>query len=192
MIDSSTSAVNTFYDLVASNFGVAQKRKRVFIVGVREDIAEGFSYQFPKPTHGPNTGKDYFLLENALAEMDEWPEGEFSTAPFHGHYLTRNRKRGWKDLSYTIVAHADHVPLHPIGEPMKNVGKDEWKLQGEQNRRFSWRECAAIQGLPTKIEPSGNLAQKYRVIGNAVPPAFGKALLEPIVAFESGIIPGKN
>lgn len=170
--------------LDASDFGVAQTRRRVFIVGVRKDIKD-FEYEFPKPTHGPGCGRPYLVLENAIGNIRDWPDDEYFDYPFHGHYLTRNRKRLWNQRSYTIVANGHHVPLHPMGKPMKFIKKDTWHLQGEKNRRLSWRECATIQGLPTRVVPSGGLMDKYRVIGNAVPPAFGKALLKPIVEFEN-------
>ncbi|MGA9994309.1 MAG: DNA cytosine methyltransferase [Pyrinomonadaceae bacterium] len=166
--------------LLASDFGDAQARERVFIVLTSYDMRP-YTYTFPNPTHGPKGTKANKVLRDVIGEMEEWPEGEFSEKPFHGHYLTRNRKRGWNQLSYTIVAHADHVPLHPIGEPMRNVGKDAWELQGDLNRRLSWHECVAIQGLPKNILPSGGLEQKYKVVGNAVPPVFGEVLLKPIV-----------
>ena len=74
-----------------------------------------------------------------------------------------------------------------MGKPMKFVAKDRWILQGNENRRLSWKECAAIQGLPPQTVPSGTLKDKYRVVGNAVPPALGKALLEPVVKYEQAI-----
>ncbi|MDQ3812454.1 MAG: DNA cytosine methyltransferase, partial [Armatimonadota bacterium] len=120
-------------------------------------------------------------------QVKSWPDDEYFGYKFHGHYLTRNRKRGWDELSFTIVANKHHIPLHPSGAPMRYVGKDKWELQGEINRRLSWRECAAIQELPEAAVPSGTLEDKYRVIGNAVPPAFGRILLEPIVGFESSL-----
>ena len=174
--------------LKASEFGVAQARERVFIALTHYDLRP-FKYRFPNPTHGPGTNFPLLFLRDVIWGMEEWPYGEFNDKPFHGHYLTRNRKRGWDELSYTIVAHEDHVPLHPMGDPMVCIGKDAWALQGDQNRRLSWREGAAIQGLPSWIAPSGTLTHKYLVTGNAVPPAFGKALLEPIVSYESGLGP---
>ena len=170
--------------LFASDFGVAQSRKRLFIVGVRNDSGT-LDYDFPVPTHGPKGNVPYIVLRDVIWDMERWPRGEYCDYSFHGHYLTRNRKRGWDELSYTIVADADHVPLHPMGRPMKFVAKDTWILQGKSNRRLSWRECAAIQGLPSWAVPSGTLTTKYRVVGNAVPPVLGKALLEPVVNFES-------
>jgi DNA (cytosine-5)-methyltransferase 1 len=170
--------------LQATHFGVPQSRTRIFIVGVHKDETS-FEYEFPKPSYGPGLRYDYKVLKDAILDMEEWPIGEFLDYSFHGHYLTRNRKRKWDEPSYTIVAHAHHVPLHPMGRPMKYIGKDQWALQGTKNRRLSWRECAAIQGLPARVNPGGKLIDKYRVIGNAVPPRFGEALLKPIVKFEN-------
>jgi len=64
-------------------------------------------------------------------------------------------------MSYTIVAHASHVPLHPKGWRMVNVGKDQFALRGSTNRRLSWRECATIQELPSSIQVPGGLIAKY-------------------------------
>lgn len=170
--------------LHAQDLGLPQSRQRVFIVGIREDISKYFKYAFPTATHGPNATQGYTTLRQAIGDMPLWPKGEFLDRSFHGHYLTRNRKRGWKELSYTIVANASHVPLHPEGLPMAYVSTDKWTLQGDFNRRLSWRECARIQGLPDTIQPEGRLEDLYKVVGNAVPPVFGKALLAPIVQFE--------
>jgi DNA (cytosine-5)-methyltransferase 1 len=173
-----------YAQLDASDFGVAQTRRRVFIVGVRQDIRD-FQYEFPRPTHGPEGTRPFKVLRDVIAVMSASSDDDYFDYPFHGHYLTRNRKRLWHERSYTIVANGHHVPLHPMGKPMKFIKKDTWQLQGKENRRLSWRECARIQGLLSKAIPSGGLMDKYRVIGNAVPPAFGKALLTPIVEFEN-------
>ena len=170
--------------LNAADYGLAQERKRIFIVGIRDDLTDKIQYSFPEPTHGIH-GVPVATLKEAIGDLNEDEIGEYETASFHGHYLTRNRKRQWSEPSFTIVAHSSHVPLHPSGEPMLKIGKDEWKLQGDINRRLSWKECAVLQGLPKHIEPSGALKDKYRVIGNAVPPIFAKEIIKPIIDFES-------
>jgi DNA (cytosine-5)-methyltransferase 1 len=167
--------------LNASDYGVAQTRRRLFLVGVRRDVP--FEYVFPEPTHGQG-GRPRLTLRSVISGMREWPDGEFFDYCFHGHYLTRNRKRPWNQPSFTIVADHHHVPLHPMGEPMVFVEKDRWKLQGSQNRRLSWKECARIQGLPGSLTPIGSLPFKHKVVGNAVPPTFGRILVESIVRFE--------
>lgn len=171
--------------LYAPDYGLPQSRQRVFLVGIRNDIARDFTYQFLTPTHGPGREHPYRTLRDAIGDMPLWPTGEFLDQKFHGHYLTRNRKRGWDEQSFTIVANASHVPLHPQGSPMTFVEKDKWQLNGDANRRLSWRECARLQGLPDRIAPSGSLLDCYRVVGNAVPPPFGKALLTPVIRFEN-------
>jgi len=170
--------------LDASHYGVAQTRKRLFIAGIRNDVE--LEYSYPEPTHGPDRPDIYSTMKDKIAGMPEWPDGEYIDRDFHGHYLTRNRKRKWSDRSYTIVAHAHHVPLHPMGDPMIYVSKDMWALQGDKNRRLSWRECARIQDLPNHIDfKDTSLMNKYRVVGNAVPSALGRVLLKPIAEFES-------
>jgi DNA (cytosine-5)-methyltransferase 1 len=170
--------------LKANDYGAPQERKRIFIVGIRNDISENFNYEFPKPTHGPGRGKPYLTMKDVLSDLEPWPKGEFSTEVFHGHYLTRNRKRKWDEASFTIVAHHAHIPLHPMGDPMVRLGEDSWALQGEKNRRLSWKECRILQGLPDTLNPDCGLYAKYMVVGNAVPPVFAETLLRPVVEYE--------
>ena len=163
------------------DFGLAQSRRRVFIVGIHESISE-VDYKFPAPTHGPGRIETIQTLRDVIGHMPEWPEGDFLDKKFHGHYLTRNRKRSWDEPSFTIVANESHVPLHPGGQPMTFVSKDKWKLNGSFNRRLSWRECVAIQGLPSQIDVDGGLFAKYKVVGNAVPPLLAEVISKQLIA----------
>jgi DNA (cytosine-5)-methyltransferase 1 len=173
--------------LRAESFGLAQTRKRVFLVGVREDIADtGFEYSFPIPTHGENL-LPIRTMHDAIYGIKSNDLTDVCRNPFHGHYLTRNRKRGWHEPSYTIVANACHIPLHPSGDSMVYVSKDKWALQGSINRRLSWQECAALQGFPVdSFSIDFALTHKYKVIGNAVPPHFGYAIVRSVVEYETG------
>ncbi len=168
--------------LNSAHFGVPQFRERVFIVGVHKKLSLEFQYKFAEPTHGKGI-QPFRSLRNAIGDMPLWPEGEFSDKQFHGHYLTRNRKKSWSDPSFTIVAHASHIPLHPAGEPMIKRGTDRWELQGDLNRRLSYKECLRIQGLPDAMEWVGPLNKRYMVAGNAVPPALAKTIVKPVAEF---------
>jgi DNA (cytosine-5)-methyltransferase 1 len=167
--------------LNAINYGLAQSRERIFIVGVRNDV--NYEYCFPQKTHGQGHEHPYQTLRDTIGAMPLWPSDEVEDIRFHGHYLTRNRKRPWDKYSYTIVADSHHVPLHPAGEPMRFVGKDHWELQGEINRRLSWRECGVLQSFPMDFEPEGHLSAKYAQIGNAVPPRMAELIVAPVVKF---------
>jgi DNA (cytosine-5)-methyltransferase 1 len=173
--------------LRAEAYGLAQTRKRVFLVGVREDIVDsGFEYKFPAPTHGEGL-LPIHSMRTALDGIESDELTDVCHNSFHGHYLTRNRKRDWNEPSYTIVANSCHVPLHPGGEPMVYVSKDKWALQGDANRRLSWQECAVLQGFPRgSFTTDIPLTHKYKVIGNAVPPHFGYTIVRSVVEYELG------
>ena len=154
------------------DYGLAQQRIRVFIVGIHEDF--GIEYQFPDPTHGPNGQAPYNTQRMVLGEMDdEWPAGEFYDREFHWYYLSRNRYRGWDEQSKTVLANARHMPLHPMSPPLRKEGHNKWVFEGNplDARRLSFKEAAALQNMSDWVFPDTvGLMDKYKVIGNAVPP----------------------
>jgi DNA (cytosine-5)-methyltransferase 1 len=166
----------------AAEFGVAQERQRVIIVGIRSDFGLGF--EFPKPTHGKSVNKSFQTIREALEGLPEWPEGEFNSEPFHWYYMSRNRRRDWEEVSKTIVSRARHMPLHPISPELVYKGPDKYVFSSDAPaRRFSYREAARLQGFNGDIifpETCG-MHTRYKVIGNAVPP--------PLFAAVSGALP---
>ncbi|GAA5007730.1 DNA cytosine methyltransferase [Lysobacter lycopersici] len=162
--------------LNAADFGVAQDRARVIIVGLRSDF--GLKYEFPTPTHGPNALLPYKTIREALAGLPDWPEGEFNIEPFHWYYLSRNRRREWNETSKTIVSRARHMPLHPLSPPLICKGPDHFEFMHDgPARRFSYREAARLQGFgDLEFPDSCGMHTRYKVIGNAVPPALFKAV----------------
>ncbi len=155
---------NVYYKLVnAKNFGVPQDRERVIIIGFRKDLhVQGFEL--------PNSNGKTMTLREAIGSMPEAKPDEICNAPYSSRYMSRNRKRNWDDVSYTVPAMAKQVTLWPGSPDMEKVDKDLWKF-GENGitRRLSWREAAAIQTFPTDLEFCGDLTSIYKQIGNAVP-----------------------
>lgn len=152
--------------LNAADFGVAQERRRIFIVGIREDL--GLEYQFPTPTHGLASSQPHITIQQAIGDMPEWPEGEFYAREFHWYYLSRDRRRDWGELSKTIVANPRHMPLHPLSPPLKKLEHNVWRFAHEgQARRFSYREAARLQGFGDLVFPdtkAGSLDMRYTVV----------------------------
>ena len=163
--------------LNAQDFGVAQQRRRIFLVGIRSDI--DFDYEFPRPSHGPVARWQRVTQRDVLTGFPEWPEGEFNEEPFHSYYLSRNRRSEWGEPSRCIVGHWRHVPLHPISPPLRRVGPDHWEFTvNNRARRFSYRECAVLQGFPKEFRWNrGSVRQRFQMIGNAVPPPLFKAVV---------------
>lgn len=165
--------------LNAVDYGVAQERKRIFIVGVREDL--GLDYEFPEPTHGINREKSMLTIHDAIGDLPKWPEGEFYTRDFHWYYLSRNRRQDWNQPSKTIVANPRHMPLHPISPPLKKLEHNVWRFENDSPaRRFSYREAARLQGFSRNFvfpdTERGSLDMRYKVAGNAVPPPLFEAV----------------
>lgn len=149
--------------LNAADYGVPQDRERVIIVGLREDLDCG-DFVFPEKSRIRPT------LRDAIGGMGKALKHDICDAPFSPRYMSRNRKRGWNEVSFTIPAMAKQIALHPSSPDMVKIGKDNWRFgTNGKTRRLSWREAAAIQTFPRGMKFCGDLTSKYKQIGNAVP-----------------------
>lgn len=164
--------------LNAQDYGVAQHRRRLFLVGVASDL--GVRYQFPEPTHGPGRTSPYVTIRDAIGHMGPAAPGSYDDEPLHWYYMSRNRRRDWDEQAPCVVAHWRHVGLHPSSPPLRRLGPDRWEfVRNGPARRFSYQECAALQGFPdvTTFEAlEVPVRAKFRVIGNSVPPPMFAAV----------------
>ncbi|KAJ8922234.1 hypothetical protein NQ315_004171 [Exocentrus adspersus] len=86
------------------------------------------------------------------------------TADRHNHWAGLYGRLEWDGFFGTTITNP---------EPM---GKQGRVLHPEQNRVVSVRECARSQGFPDTFKFFGNILDKHRQVGNAVPPPLGAAL----------------
>ena len=172
--------------LNARDYNTPQDRKRVIFLGFRKDLNLKVSY--PKPVKKPPTLKEAIgdLIDTALPAKDKnkangegciIPNHEYMTGGFSTIYMSRNRVRAWNEQSYTIQAGGRHAPLHPQAPKMPKVAENKRKfVEGKEDlyRRLSIRECARIQTFPDDfIFHYKNVADGYKMIGNAVPVNLG-------------------
>lgn len=184
----------------AADFGVPQKRRRLFIVGTR-----GRTFRFPKETHGPGRAHPYVAVGDVLPpyRLGEPNLGAVVYAkrpdprpnPYDGHLFNgggRPIDRGRP--GHTILASAggnkthffDELNLVPEyhrhitqgGAPRTGI------LRGA--RRLTVLESAIIQTFPPDIEFSGPRSAQYQQVGNAVPPqlaaVLGRSLIQQMLA----------
>ena len=184
------------------DYGVAQTRKRLIIVG----YASGFDsfFELDKYSGKKLTLKDviYDLKDNAQPALKgnkpnlncKFLNHEYNNTPRDKnsfHYMSRNRVRSWEEPSFTIPATGRFVPQHPNAPKMiplldKNGKKiiNVMKFKPgylRKYRRLSVRECARIQGFPDDFEfLYDNVDDGYKMIGNAVPVNFAWLIAKKI------------
>lgn len=169
--------------LNAADYGVPQERRRIFLVGIRNDFS--CEYEFPQPSHGEGCAQARVTIGEALKYMRHWPEGEYYDRDFHWYYLSRDRRRDWNEVSKTIVANPRHMPLHPVSPKLRKLEHNVWEFVSDAPaRRFSYREAAVLQGFSKKFvfpdTAHGSLDMRYKVAGNAVPPPLFEAVTKAI------------
>jgi len=181
LIAFSKRGYNTYWQLIdAKSYGAAQDRERVFIVGISKEIRK--EYSFPDPIHGGGA-KPYKTIKDAIGDLQSPKKGEYWEGTYSYHYMSRNRRRGWNETSFTIQANGRHAPLHPSSPVPIKVGKDKFIFPESRRspRRMSPRECARIQSFPDKFKFLGTLDNQYEQIGNSVPPTVSKMIAESLL-----------
>jgi DNA (cytosine-5)-methyltransferase 1 len=187
---------NVSYKLLnAHEYGVPEDRLRVIIVGFHKKKI-GSVFEFPKPLEKKLTLRDAIwdlrLAKPALPFNKTNGEGlktanhEYMTGGFSTIYMSRNRVRSWDEPSFTIQAGGRHAPIHPQAPKMKFIEENKRIfVPGKESlyRRLSVRECARIQTFPDDfIFKYTNVADGYKMIGNAVPVELAHQLAKKIFA----------
>lgn len=197
---------NISYRLLnAHDYGVPQDRLRIIIIGYNMKKV-GFSFDFPKPISPKPTLRDaIFDLRRAKPakpfnktngnELDI-PNHEYMNGGFSTIYMSRNRVRSWDEPSFTIQAGGRHAPIHPQAPKMQFVEPNKRIfIPGKEHlyRRLSVRECARIQTFPDSfIFKYTNIADGYKMIGNAVPVEFAKHIAVKVMKDLKQIIAKEN
>lgn len=184
----------SFQLINANNYNVPQDRKRVIFVGYRKDL--NLTFEFPKNQEYKPVLKDaiWDLKDSAIPAKEKnytngrtckIPNHEYMIGGFSTIYMSRNRVRAWDEPSFTIQAGGRHAPIHPQAPKMKFVEKNKREfVKGQEHlyRRLSLRECARIQTFPDDfIFKYSNVADGYKMVGNAVPVNMAYALANKIM-----------
>lgn len=174
----------TYRILNAWDYGVAQKRQRMILIGIRND--KNLVYQYPKPySYKP-------VLRDALLHVPK-SDGQLFSAkkaevmkmvPAGGYWrdLPQDVAKDYMGKSYfssggrTGMARRiawDEPSLTLTTAPSQ---KQTERAHPEENRPFTVREYARIQSFPDNWAFSGSTNQQYKQIGNAVAVNFAKEI----------------
>lgn len=165
--------------LTAADYGVPQIRRRVIIMGVRNDLGTLKDQYYPKEIFdetGKMTGQKWRSAKEAIDDLWDKINDTFipnhtsrdvSRAKFYDGRKMQGNNRILADRpSPTIRAeHHGNIEAH-----YRTTLKDENNVLGW--RRLSVRECARLQSFPDSFNFVTSASSAYKAIGNAVPPVM--------------------
>ena len=156
------------WNLSAADYGVPQTRRRLFFVGVREDIA-GFP---EKPT--PTTAGAPYSIKWAISDLESVTDESVRN---QSQYFKASRaKRGNGQGDETSKA---DKPAYTIRANPKSRVQFHYSL----DRRLTVRECARIQTFPDNFYFPHAKTTSMREIGNAVPPVLAHQVASSVASF---------
>lgn len=173
--------------LRALDYNVAQKRERIVIVGLREDLKkEGIEYLFPKPYGYELTLRDVLkdVPDSDGAKYPETKKKVLDLVPPGGYWrdLPEEIAKSYMGKSYysgggrTGMARRlswDEPSLTLTCSPAQ---KQTERCHPDETRPFTVREYARIQSFPDDWVFDCSIGNAYKQIGNAVPPNMAKAI----------------
>lgn len=165
--------------LNAADYGVPQLRRRLIILGTKNE--EKKTLYFPKPTHSE---KPLGLLERLLPRVtlrkaiENLPLEQTNEIPNHVSNTHKVKITGylggrvlnWDKPSPTITGRGSRTG-GPVIHPHPSL-----------RRRLTVRECARIQSFPDDFVFSGAVSSCYAQVGNAVAPLFAFRLAQAVMS----------
>jgi len=179
--------------LNAADYGVAQRRVRLFVIAHRA----GDCPVFPESTHSkePIKGlKKWVSLKQRLAGFKIGEDEIIRPTPKLAAQLAQIKpgtgvKSPGKPEATRPGGHWGYKQGAFIADPelpartVTASTAQDWIIDSALGlRRLCPRECAAIQSFPAEWEWKGKRASVYRQIGNAVPPMLAKAVASSLAS----------
>ncbi|MDD5865340.1 MAG: DNA (cytosine-5-)-methyltransferase [bacterium] len=177
--------------LNAWDYGVAEKRQRVVIIGIRKDLTDKVKFEYPIPHEYKPVLRDVLqnVPDSVGAKYPEKKKKVFDLVPPGGYWrdLPEDVAKDYMKTCYymgggrTGIARRlswDEPSLTLTCSPMM---KQTDRCHPDESRPFTTREYARIQSFPDDWNFAGKMNDIYKQIGNAVPVNLAKCVGESIM-----------
>jgi len=177
--------------LNAWDYGVAEKRQRVVIIGIRNDLVDKVKFEYPKPYDYKPVLRDVLknVPDSPGAKYPENKKKVFDLVPPGGYWrdLPDDIAKDYMKSCYfmgggrTGIARRlswDEPCLTLTCSPMM---KQTDRCHPDESRPFTTREYARIQSFPDEWKFAGKIMDIYKQIGNAVPVNLARCIGESII-----------
>lgn len=162
--------------LDASNFSVPQKRHRLFIVGLNEDLYPDVDFEFPEDKQKLRVVADVMKGLPSATLFDRTLDRE--SIPFHPNHWTMvpRSKRFANEASVSASGRSFRRLSWDKPSPTVAYGNREIHVHPDGQRRLTIYEAMLLQGFDPKFEILGSLSSQVTQISNAVPPPLARAI----------------
>lgn len=179
--------------LNANDYGVAQKRERLFIIGINKNIKK--IYEFPLPDEKKLVLNDVLqnITEKEGYKYPEWKKNIMELVPQDGCWINLpiELQKSYMKSSYNSSGGKRGIAKRlSMKKPSLTLTTSPCQKQTErchplETRPLNIREYARIQSFPDDYIFCGSIAQKYKQIGNAVPVKLSESIANSILNFLS-------
>ncbi len=159
------------WDLYAPDYGLAQSRRRLFLVGVRNDLI-GFPVK-PEPAIKEN----HVSIDQCLSDLELISDESVTN---QSQYFVASR-------ASSGGGQGDHTnQVGKVAYCIRANSRGRIQFHYKLPRRLTVRECARLQSFPDEFVFPFSTQRNLMLIGNAVPPLLGHYVARSVAEYLAG------